>query len=112
MKKYLFLFAILVIFIGCNQNQDEDDDVKEQAPVQVKHEDSYEVHVNHRTLPDGRAVFIDTIKSYTGSTLDFEYIRYDTLRSIGKETVKNDADQDTVVDKGRHIYLSSRGEQK
>lgn len=106
MKKLLLMASALILsglFFACG------DDAQKAEKPKIVHENSVEYYVETSRLSDGRIVVKTTQDIYLKWALSKSTVKYDTLPTLGTETVKiESADKDTVISKEYDIYFTLR----
>jgi hypothetical protein len=101
MKKLLLVIPLVFILSACGE-----DNPPAEKP-KIIHENSVEYYAETSRLADGRIVVKSQQDIYVKSVLLKSTIKYDTLPSLGTETVKlESADKDTTVAKEYDIYFT------
>jgi hypothetical protein len=104
MKKILLLASACIftyLLVSC------DDEQKPAEKPKIVHENSVEYYTETSRLADGRVVISTKQDIYVKSALLRSTVKYDTLPSLGTETVKlESAGKDTTIQKEYDIYFT------
>lgn len=107
MRKLLLLASACIftyLLFACG-----DDNTPPTEKPKIVHENSVEYYAETSRLADGRVVVKTTQDIYVKSALLKSTIKYDTLPSLGTETVKLESvDKDTTISKEYDIYFTLR----